>query len=83
MSLPRLDTTWIKRLETLFLKFIWGGENDKIARKSMQLDLERGGCRMINIIIFTKSLLLQCNMDKTIAHQKFRMVKQINRNNTM
>ena len=43
LSLPRPDASWIKRLETLFFKFIWGGKNDKIARKTMQLDLERGG----------------------------------------
>ena len=39
LSLPRPDASWIKRLETLFFKFIWGGKNDKIPRKTMQLDL--------------------------------------------
>ena len=51
LSLPRPDA-----IRNTVFKFIWGGKNDKIARKTMQLDLERGGCRMININTFIKSL---------------------------
>ena len=54
---PRPVASWIKRLETLFLKFIWGGKTDKITRKTMQMDGERER-RMININIFIKSLKL-------------------------
>jgi exonuclease III len=58
LSLPRPNALWIKELEKSFFKFIWGGKNDKIARKTLQLDFKRGGCRMIDLDTFIKSLKL-------------------------
>lgn len=42
----------------MLYNFIWGNKIDKISRKTLQLNYEKGGCRMTNVEIFIKSLKL-------------------------
>ena len=42
----------------MFYKFIWNNKPDKVARKTLVQDHEKGGCRMIHIQTFIKSLKL-------------------------
>ena len=57
--LPRPNPEWIKKIESMFYKFIWSNKPDKISRKCIQLDYSKGGgCRMVNISLFIKSLKL-------------------------
>lgn len=57
-SLPKPSTQWIRQFEKTLYNFIWGNKIDKISRKTLQLNYEKGGCRMTNVEIFIKSLKL-------------------------
>jgi hypothetical protein len=41
----------MKRLETLFYSFIWDGKPDRIKRKTLIGDIEKGGLKMFDIEI--------------------------------
>lgn len=56
ISLPNPPQTMIKDFEKLFFRFIWNGENDRIARKNLAQDYSNGGMRMICVNSFIKSL---------------------------
>ena len=46
----------LKEIDRMFFKFIWDGKPDKIKRKILTKEIERGGIRMIDIKAFNKSL---------------------------
>ena len=48
----------LKRLETILFNFLWKGNKDRIARKTMIQDYEHGRCRIIQIERFIKALKL-------------------------
>ena len=50
------DSKFIKELESLLFKFIWGDKPDKINRKLLIQDYKDGGLRMTDIITFIKGL---------------------------
>lgn len=58
ISLPKPNSQWIQQFEKMLYNFIWGNKIDKISRKTLQLNYEKGGCRMTNVEIFIKSLKL-------------------------
>ena len=51
-SLPSPTMETIKSLNELFYKYIWGNKRDKISRKQIIQDYDKGGCRMIDIHIY-------------------------------
>ena len=51
-SLPSPTMETIKSLNELFFKYIWGNKRDKISRKQIIQDYDKGGCRMIDIHIY-------------------------------
>lgn len=56
--LPKPNSQWIKKLEQVFYKYIWGNKIDKVSRKTLQLGYDKGGCRMVHIDTYIKSLKL-------------------------
>ena len=56
ISLPNPSDKQIKDLENLFYKFIWNNKVDKIARKNLIQDFNKGGLRMICVRSFIESL---------------------------
>lgn len=58
ISLPKPSSQWIQQFEKTLYNFIWENKIDKISRKTLQLNYEKGGCRMTNVEIFIKSLKL-------------------------
>ena len=54
--LPTPSSDFLLRLEKMCFKFIWGGKNDKIKRSILIQDYDLGGCKMIHIKSFIKSL---------------------------
>ena len=56
LALPNPPGELIKRLDTLFFKFLWNSGPDRIKRSIIIKDLSAGGLRMVNINIFIKSL---------------------------
>ena len=56
MALPKPHC--LKRLENILFNFLWKGNKDRVARKTMIQDYEYGGCRMIQIESFIKALKL-------------------------
>ena len=55
-SLPSPKTDIFKELNSLFFAYIWGNKRDKVSRKQMIQDYTVGGCRMIDIFTFAKSI---------------------------
>ena len=58
ISLPKPNDMLIKTLETSFFRYIWCGKKDKITRSTMVQDYKNGGCKMIRIDSYIKSLKL-------------------------
>ena len=58
ISLPKPNDRLIKTLETSFFRYIWCGKKDKIKRSTMVQDYKNGGCKMIHIDSYIKSLKL-------------------------
>ena len=57
ISIPSPDQNFIKNLSNIFFKFLWGN-TDRVARNTMIQDHEFGGCKMIHLESFIKSLKL-------------------------
>ena len=55
-ALPDPDMPEIKKLETLFYKFLWNKKPDKIKREIIVQKLEDGGLNMPDVNQFIKSL---------------------------
>ena len=47
-----------KALETIFYNYIWGSKTDRVSRNQLVKDYKEGGCRMVQIDSFIKSLKL-------------------------
>ena len=58
ISLPSPNKVYIKALETMLYNYIWGSKTDRISRNQITKDYKEGGCRMVHIDIFIKSLKL-------------------------
>ena len=58
ISLPKPKDETLKEIETIFYKYIWSNKPDRIARKTLIQNIEFGGCRMIKLEIYIKSLKL-------------------------
>ena len=58
ISLPSPNKEYIKALETMLYNYIWGSKTDRISRNQITKDYKEGGCRMVHIDIFIKSLKL-------------------------
>ena len=56
LALPNPPGDLIKRLDTLFFKFLWNSGPDRIKRNTIIKDMSAGGLRMVNINVFIKSL---------------------------
>ena len=56
ISLPNPDLNFMKLLESMLFKYIWGSKMDRISRKQIVKDYGEGGCRMIHLPSFLKSL---------------------------
>ena len=55
-TLPIPNDSFLKELEAVFFSFIWGGKEDKIARKTIVNDIEDRGLKMTDIRSFAKAL---------------------------
>ena len=55
-SLPSPCDQIMKDLNNLLFNYIWGNKRDRISRKQMIQDYSMGGCKMIEIFSFIKSL---------------------------
>ena len=58
ISLPSPSKVYIKALETIFYNYIWGSKTDRVSRNQLVKDYKEGGCRMVHIDSFIKSLKL-------------------------
>ena len=58
ISLPSPGTNFIKKLEHILFNYVWGGKTDRISRNKMIKDYKDGGCRMVHLDSFIKSLKL-------------------------
>ena len=58
MTLPDPDNDYVKKLETMFFKFIWGKGKDRIKRSVIINDIEDGGLNAPHIMSFCRSLKL-------------------------
>ena len=50
-----IPKSFFKKLNTLFLKFIWNGGNDRVKRKNLLNDFSDGGLRMIDVEAFSQA----------------------------
>ena len=46
---------FLKKLNTLFFKFIWNGGNDRVKRKYLLNNYSDGGLRMVDIETFSQA----------------------------
>ena len=58
ISLPSPNKVYIKALETMLYNYIWGSRTERISRNQLTKDYKEGGCRMVHIDTFIKSLKL-------------------------
>lgn len=58
IAIPSPSFEILKTLEKMFFKFVWQGKNDKVSRANMIQDYSNGGCKMLHIESFVKSLKL-------------------------
>ena len=56
MSLPNPNVDLIKEIDTIFFNYIWNSKVDRIARKLITRNYNEGGLKMINTLMFIKSL---------------------------
>ena len=56
LALPSPDHQFQKTFEDLCFKFIWSNKPDKINRKTLMLEKQIGGLKMVNLKKFEKSL---------------------------
>ena len=56
LALPNPPGALVKRLNKLFFSFLWNKGPDRIKRKFIIKDLEKGGLRMIQIDAFIAAL---------------------------
>ena len=56
LVLPSPPPDFLQLLERVCFKFIWDGKNDKISRNLLIQDYDMGGCKMVHIKSFIKSL---------------------------
>ena len=54
-AIPNPSLVFLKKLEGILYRYIWNG-NDKIARNLMVQDFSDGGCSMVHLESFVKSL---------------------------
>jgi hypothetical protein len=57
-SIPSPNSKFLKDINTMFYKFVWNDNQDRIARDTLTQEYNKGGLRMINIFMFNKSLKL-------------------------
>ena len=57
-SLPSPKIDIMKKLNNSFFQYVWGNKRDKTSRKQFIQDYSQGGCRMIDLFTFVKSLKL-------------------------
>ena len=58
IALPDPSIKYIKELERMFFKFIWGNTNDKIKRTKLVQKQSKDGLNMVDIELFIKSMKL-------------------------
>ena len=58
LSLPNPPKCFLDELNTMFFKFLWQSQCDRIKRNRVVLNYNQGGLKMINIYTFCKSLKL-------------------------
>ena len=56
MSLPNPNVDLMKEIDTIFFNYIWNSKVDRIARKLIARNYNEGGLKMINTLMFIKSL---------------------------
>ena len=56
MNLPDPDVNFITTLESEFYKFLWDGKKNKISKKHICLEKEKGGIHMVDINNYITSL---------------------------
>lgn len=54
-SLLHIPETLIKKVNTIIYNFIWNGRSDKVKRKIIIQDYDKGGLKMINFDIYVKA----------------------------
>jgi hypothetical protein len=54
--LPNPPESFFKKVEKIFLNFIWSGKQDKIKRDTMYNKIEDGGLNMTNIYLFKDAI---------------------------
>ena len=58
MALPSPPTYIFKNLQSLFYRFVWNDQRDRIKRKILVKDYREGGLRMVDLVSFDKALKL-------------------------
>ena len=57
-SLPSPKIDIMKKMNNSFFQYLWVNKRDNISRKQFIQDYSQGGCRMIDLFSFVKSLKL-------------------------
>ena len=57
ISLPKPSDLYIKELEKMLFQYIWN-KNDRVSRNLLVQDYKKGGCRMVHLRSYIKSLQL-------------------------
>ena len=80
ITLPTPNTQFIKNLENMFYDFIWCSKTHRVSKNQMIKDYNDGGCRMVHVPSFIKSLKLSWikrlfNSEATWTHLFFASFK--------
>ena len=57
-SIPTLNYS-LNEINKMFYNYIWNGKPDKVSRKTLSMNYNKGGLKMINIFNFEKSMKLR------------------------
>ena len=80
ITLPTLNTQFIKNLENMFYDFIWCSKTHRVSKNQMIKDYNDSGCRMVHVPSSIKSLKLSWikrlfNSEATWTHLFFASFK--------